>query len=406
MHPENPMSAPDTAHRALSESLFEHAPDAILLVAADGRILRTSLQAERMFGYGSGKLLGLSVEALIPSRFAGRHPELRRSYADAPRARRMGSGLELYARRSDGSEFCVEVALGPVQAQPEGQVLCIVRDITDRKEAEQALRRAHDQLEHRVAQRTAELSAANLLLAQYTLQLERSNRELQDFAFVASHDLQEPLRKIQAFGERLRSRSAQLDEQALDYLTRMQNAAARMQTLIQDLLAFSRVTTKGQPFRSVALAEVLAEVLSDLEVRIEQAGATVEAGPLPRILADRTQMRQLLQNLVGNALKFRDKDRAPVVKLSARTVPAPSGGEQIELSVADNGIGFEQKYAERIFGLFQRLHGRTEYEGSGVGLAICRKIAERHGGSITATGVPGHGATFTVTLPVRSQRDT
>ena len=401
MHAGAPMSAPDAAHRALSESLFEYAPDAILLVAADGRILRANEQAGRVFGYEAGKMVGLSVEALIPSRFADRHPELRKTYAAAPRARRMGSGLELYARRSDGSEFCVEVALGPVQAQPAGQVLCIVRDITDRKEAEQALRRAHDLLEERVAQRTTELSAANLLLAQYTVQLERSNRELVDFAFVASHDLQEPLRKIQAFGERLRSRSAQLDEQALDYLARMQNAAARMQTLIQDLLAFSRVTTKAQPFRSVALDEVLKEVLSDLEVRIEQVGATVEAGPLPRLVADRTQMRQLLQNLIANALKFRDKERSPVVKLSARTVQDPGGGEQLELSVKDNGIGFEPKYAERIFGLFQRLHGRTEYEGSGVGLAICRKIAERHGGSITATGVPGHGATFTVTLPLR-----
>lgn len=401
MHPRAPMSAPDAAHQALSESLFEYAPDAVLLVAADGRIVRASRQAERMFGHEAGQLVGLSVEALIPPRFAEGHAELRQGYAVAPRARRMGSGLELYARRTDGSEFCVEVALGPVQAQPAGQVLCIVRDITDRKEAELALRRAHDHLEQRVAQRTAELSAANLMLAQHTVQLERSNRELVDFAFVASHDLQEPLRKIQAFGERLRTRSStQLDEQALDYLTRMQNAAARMQTLIQDLLAFSRVTTKAQPFRSIALDEVAAEVLSDLEVRIEQTGATVEVGPLPRLMADRTQMRQLLQNLIANALKFRAKERAPVVKLSARTVQAEDG-ERIELSVQDNGIGFEPKYAERIFGLFQRLHGRGEYEGSGVGLAICRKIAERHGGSITAASVPGHGATFNVTLPAR-----
>jgi PAS domain S-box-containing protein len=240
--------------------------------------------------------------------------------------------------------------------------------------------------------------------------LERSNRELQDFASVASHDLQEPLRKIQAFGDRLKTKcAAQLTEEGRDYLSRMQNAAGRMQTLINDLLTFSRVTTKTQPFTRVDLDRVAREVLSDLEVRLEEVGGRVEINDLPTIYADPLQMRQLLQNLIGNALKFRRLDEAPVVKISAKLVASIDAGaaltwhtaEACQLSIADNGIGFDEKYLDRIFTVFQRLHGRDAYEGNGVGLAVCRRIAERHGGSITAESTPGHGATFIVTLPVR-----
>jgi len=227
--------------------------------------------------------------------------------------------------------------------------------------------------------------------------LQRSNHELQDFAYVASHDLQEPLRKIQAFGDRLKTKcAAALTDDGRDYLERMQNAASRMQTLINDLLAFSRVTTKGQPFELVELSRVAREVLSDLEVRIEQTGARIEVADLPTLDADPMQMRQLLQNLIGNALKFRREHFKPLVKVSSR----PVNGAHCELRVEDNGIGFDMKYLERIFGMFQRLHGREHYEGTGVGLAICRKIAERHGGQITAESAPGRGATFIVTLPV------
>lgn len=392
----------ESPHSTVPDGLFEYAPDATLLVATDGKILRANQQAERMFGHPSGSLVGRSIESLIPARFADRHAALRQGYAGTPHARQMGDGLELYALRRDGREFPVEVALGPVRVGELRQVICIVRDITERKAAEQALRRAHDLLEQRVRERTADLSRANQLLGQYTAQLERSNRDLQDFAFVASHDLQEPLRKIQAFGERLKGRSEGLDAQAQDYLARMQNAAVRMQVLIQDLLDYSRVTTKAQPFRLVPLGAVLHDVLSDLELRIEQGGAIVETGDLPTVQADPTQMRQLLQNLLSNALKFRHPERSLRIRVYARTVPAAAkSGASVELFVEDNGIGFEPQYAERIFGLFQRLHGRTEYEGSGVGLAICRKIVERHGGTCTATGVLGQGATFTVSLPVR-----
>jgi PAS domain S-box-containing protein len=250
-----------------------------------------------------------------------------------------------------------------------------------------------------------ELKAANEKLRLYAARLEASNRDLQDFAYVASHDLQEPLRKIQAFGDRLRAKCGDaLSETGRDYLARMSDAAARMQTLINDLLSFSRVTTKAQPFAPVDLDKVLREVLSDLEVRIEQTGARVETGPLGAIDADALQMRQLLQNLIGNALKFHKENEPPVIRVTGQRL----NGEwppRLQITVTDNGIGFEPKYADRIFGIFQRLHGRGQYEGSGVGLAICKKIAERHGGVITAQSAPGDGATFVVTLPVEHSKE-
>jgi len=231
------------------------------------------------------------------------------------------------------------------------------------------------------------------------IRLEQSNRELESFASVASHDLQEPLRKIQTFSERLTSVYAEaLGPEGRDYLTRMNNAATRMRKLIDDLLTYSRVSSKAQTHYLVDLSELARGVLGDLESIIEQSGATVTIGPLPTLEASPMQMRQLLQNLLSNALKFRKDDVAPAISLRA-TVDAETN--RCELQVEDNGIGFEEKYVDRIFNVFQRLHGRGKYEGTGIGLAICRKIAERHGGSIRARSAPGQGATFIVTLPYR-----
>jgi PAS domain S-box-containing protein len=238
--------------------------------------------------------------------------------------------------------------------------------------------------------------------------LARKNQELETFASIASHDLQEPLRKIQAFGERLETGwSEVLGGQGLDYLHRMRNASARMQNLIDALLAYTRITSLANPFGPVDLDHITRDVLGDLEVAIAEADALIEVGPLTVIEADETQMRQLLQNLIGNAVKFRSPDRRPVIKVRGQVVSpssAPHGAATaptlFELCVEDNGIGFEPEYQERIFGLFQRLHGRNAYAGTGIGLSICRRIAERHGGSISAEGRPGEGATFTVRLPL------
>ncbi|KAB8335778.1 PAS domain S-box protein [Scytonema tolypothrichoides VB-61278] len=242
------------------------------------------------------------------------------------------------------------------------------------------------------------------LLEQETRQrqeLTRSNEELQQFAFIASHDLQEPLRKIKTFGERLKASYGDvLTEQGLDYLERMQNATRRMQALIEDLLTLSRVTTRGQPFVPVDLTRVTREVLSDLEVRIQQTEAYVEVGELPIIHADPLQMRQLLQNLIGNALKFHRKDEPPIVKIYSQTLNRQDAAQLCHVIVEDNGIGFDEKYLDRIFNVFQRLHGRSEYEGTGIGLAICRKIVERHNGSISAQSRPGQGSKFFIILPM------
>ena len=305
----------------------------------------------------------------------------------------------------DGARIVAVAGVGNKEAPYDDSDILQLRLLMDgmwrllhRKQAAEALQRAHDELELRVAQRTCELA--------------RSNAELEQFAYVASHDLQEPLRKIQAFGDRLRAKLGdQLSPETNDYLERMQNAARRMSDLINDLLSYSRVTTKAQPFVPVSLDAIAAEVLSDLEVRIQEAVATVDVGHLPELQADPTQMRQLLQNLIANALKFHRPGTPPVVTVRGclldETRPGPAsaaGSEPIcQITVEDNGIGFEPRFADRIFVLFQRLHERGQYEGTGIGLALCRKIAERHGGSITAESQLGGGSTFTVTLPAAHQ---
>lgn len=236
--------------------------------------------------------------------------------------------------------------------------------------------------------------------------LERSNKELQDFASVASHDLQEPLRKIQAFSDRLLTKyKAQLPEEAQDYMTRMNNAASRMQVLINDLLTFSRVTTKAQPFHKVDLSKIINEVLSDLEIAIESSQAQVSVEKLPHIYADPLQMRQLFQNLLSNSLKFHAKDKTPIITVTSQVVDdkSLSQNKSVIITVKDNGIGFNEKYADRIFHIFQRLHTTNEFTGSGVGLAVCRKIVERHGGAIQAQSTQGKGSTFIITLPFKPQ---
>jgi signal transduction histidine kinase len=301
--------------------------------------------------------------------------------------------------------------------------LGLTRVMAERERAQAALQTAHAELEVKVRGRTAELAEANASLLQENVErkraeaalarqareLARSNTELEHFAHVASHDLQEPLRKIRAFGDRLKSKCGDaLNAQGRDYLERMQAAAARMQTLIDDLLMLSRVTSRPQPFARTDLTQVAHTIASDLEVRIQQVGATVRIEQLPTIEADPVQIGQLFQNLIGNALKFHRPGEPPVITIrgalvgdgGAETPPTGAAPCSCRLWVQDNGIGFDEKYLGQIFQPFQRLVGRAEYEGTGMGLAICKKIVERHGGAITAQSVPGQGTTFVVTLPV------
>lgn len=304
----------------------------------------------------------------------------------------------------------------------------VSRDLEKRQQLSEALQKSKERLEERVQARTMEIEASNKALREEVTvrttaekaamlaaqELQRSNRELEQFASVASHDLQEPLRKIQAFGDRLQSLcQQQLGEKGADYLQRMLTSAGRMRRLIDDLLTYSRVSSKAQPFSAVDLNEIAEEVAGDLEGRLQDVNGKLEIGKLPHIEADPTQMRQLFQNLLGNALKFHQKGVPPIVQVSAQNVPAPAASAiagngdgprtpmQCEITVQDNGIGFEQEYVDRIFELFQRLHGRDEYQGTGMGLAICRKIVERHAGSITAFSAPGEGSRFVFRLPIQ-----
>jgi PAS domain S-box-containing protein len=247
---------------------------------------------------------------------------------------------------------------------------------------------------------------AESLIQDYASQLEKTNQDLKDFAFIASHDLQEPLRKIQSFGERLELKYKDLlDEEGSDYLERMKNSSARLQRMIQDLLAYSRVSTQPNPFCFVELSKVVSEVISDLEIAVTSKRAEISVGPLPTIEADPLQMRLLFQNLMSNAIKFHKKNLPPKVSVST-LAPGPSHSYTtpiVRVIVSDNGIGFDEAYSEKIFQPFQRLVGKSQYEGSGIGLAICRKIVERHKGVIEVKSEPGEGTSFTISLPVRQK---
>ena len=276
----------------------------------------------------------------------------------------------------------------------------IVADITERKKGEVELRRAHDELELRVWERTSQLEVSNKALMGYAAKLERLNEELQEFAYVASHDLQEPLRKIQTFCDMAKQRCASvLDRTGQDYLDRVLNSASRMRQLLRDLLLFSRVATKPEPFHKLDLAKIVQEASDIFEVSIKETGCQIEIEDMPAIEADESQMLRLFQNLIANALKFRSSE-PPHIKVYGRF----NGQEVCEILVRDNGIGFAPQFAERIFKPFQRLHGREEYEGTGMGLAICRKIVERHGGNIRAESEPGKGSTFIIRLPTKQDR--
>lgn len=355
----------------------------------------------------------------VPKVMRTGQPELYAEISDALLSAVARNAEHLTLIRSLGPKSVLVVPL-MVRGQALGAITFVMAESARRYEladlalAADVARRAalavqNARLYHEARQEIAERERVEARLKTLAAELKRSNRELQDFASVASHDLQEPLRKVQIFCDRLQTIcGTTLPAQGQDYLKRMRQAAELMQSFITDLLSFSRVTSKAQPFKPVDLDQVAHAVISDLEVLIKESRGQVEIGALPTIEADPMQMHQLLQNLISNALKFHRQGEPPRVWIqadhaedqeSASNKDFPADGF-CRITVRDNGIGFDEQYAERIFAVFERLHGRTEYQGTGVGLAICRKIAERHGGSITAEGRPGRGARFTVTLPV------
>ncbi len=383
------ITARRAAESALRESeerfrkTFEHAGIGMAVVGLDGRWLRVNRALLRIVGHDEAWLLARGFRDIT-------HPDdLEASLAHV---RRLLAGesahFQMEKRYIHAAGHVVWIRLtGSLVRDAAGapvHFVAQIEDIAARKRAEEKL-------------------------AAYAARLAEKNRELQDFAHVASHDLQEPLRKIQAFGDRLdQCAGPRLESGERDYLSRMRAAAARMAGLIEALLAYSRVASQARVFAPVSLDQALRDALQDLELRLEKSGGRVEAQPLPEIEGDAVQLRQLFQNLVGNALKYHRPDLPPLVRVSA--APAPAGelagpGSAWEIRVEDNGIGFEPRHAEAIFGVFHRLHGRDRYEGTGVGLAICRRIAERHGGFIRAEGRPGEGACFRVVLPAAQPAD-
>ena len=311
----------------------------------------------------------------------------------------------LYPALAGGRSWLLPTALAVFGLVGLGALLLLRRlllSTEDVVETNRQLGELNATLEERVAERTA-------VAERRAAELARSNSELEQFASVASHDLQEPLRKIRMYAERLLKRAADtLPEEAASDVTRMHDAAERMQRLIDDLLSFARVSSRRREFEPVELSALAHEVVGDLEARIRELDAEVVIDELPVVAADRAQMSQLLQNLVSNALKFHRDGVRPRVHIRAEIVEGEpprfegesANGRRCLIAVEDNGIGFEQKYAERIFSAFERLHGRSEYEGTGIGLSIARKIAWRHGGELTATSEPGRGSTFILTLPL------
>lgn len=350
-------------------SLLGSAPDAMVITDRSGRIVMVNARTTELFGYEESELLGEEVERLIPKRFRGRHPAHRESYYEDPQVRPMGIGLDLYGLRRDGSQFPVEISLSPIRTDQGLLVTAAIRDVTERREAELELER-----------RARELA--------------RSNAELEQFAYVASHDLQEPLRMVGSYTQLLARRyKGRLDESADEFINYAVDGVTRMQGLINDLLAYSRVGTRGKPFVDVDLGLVLDKALGNLGAAIEAEKAEVDREPLPTVVGDPTQMLQLFQNLIANAIKFHGEE-APHVRVSATRED-----HGWVISFADRGIGIEPEYLDRIFVIFQRLHGRGEYPGTGIGLAICKKIVERHGGRIWVESEVGKGSTFCFSIP-------
>ena len=349
--------------------LLEAAPDAMVVVNNAGAIVLLNLQAEKQFGYRRNELLGQKVKNIIPQGFAERLIADDLRSADEALAQQIGTGIELIARRKNGSEFPIELMLSPLGGADGVLVTAAIRNISERKIAE-----------------------ANLL--EKVDELNRSNEELGQFAYIASHDLQEPLRMVASYTQLLAKRyKGKLDADADEFIAFAVDGAERMQRLIQDLLTYSRVGTKGRDLQVTSSEISLQIALKNLSGAIHESGALVTHDPLPNVLADEMQLTQLFQNLVGNAIKYQNPG-TPKVHITA----AKNGQEKWMFSIKDNGMGIDPQYFERIFGMFQRLHKREEFAGTGIGLAICKKIIERHGGNILVESSPGHGSTFRFAL--------
>jgi PAS domain S-box-containing protein len=362
---QQPSAQVEERHRRFLEA----APDAMVVVNQRGEILLLNLQTERQFGYPSLELVGQQLKNIIPEGFAERLLADGLRSVEEALAQQIGTGIQLTGRRKDGSTFPIEIMLSPMESADGVVVIVAIRDVTVRQQAEAHLRQKMEEL-------------------------DRSNEDLRQFTYVASHDLQEPLRTVISFTQLLSERyKGRLDADADDFIAFAVDGAKRMQQLIGDLLEYSRAGPTETDLLRSSTEEALQQAVMNLERAIVESGALVTHDPLPTIPADKGQMTQLFQNLVGNAIKYRSA-AIPRVHISATR----NGSKEWIFSVHDNGLGIEAQHFEKIFGVFQRLHTREEFSGTGMGLAICKKIVERHGGRISVESEPGQGSTFRFAL--------
>jgi PAS domain S-box-containing protein len=408
--------------------LINQVPCGIFVLDEAGVIRTTNATAEQQLGYTSIELIGQPIGKVLTlaSRLfyqthvyplinlQGRATEVALTLSTRT-AERIPILFNAVRQRQDEEWliYCAYLPLGQ-RHRYEAEL------IQARKTAEQAqlsvqqsearYRALAAELEKRVAERTQELSRANSELNYLNADLKRSNENLQQFAYIASHDLQEPLRKIQSFSDLLISQYSIQPDEGVRFLERIQAAASRMSTLIRDLLSFSRISTQQVTPATVSLIEVINRALLDLDLRIQETGAVVRYNLLPTVAGDSFQLELLFKNLFSNSLKFRRTNTVPQIQIRAQIVAADDLPTSVKpthaattyhcITVSDNGIGFDEKYVERIFQVFQRLHGRSEFAGTGIGLAICEKVVANHGGAITATSQSGQGSTFSVYLPI------
>jgi PAS domain S-box-containing protein len=365
------------AEKALRLTQFsvDRAVDAVFWLGPDAKFIYANEMACKRLGYSADELLSMTVHDIDPNFPAEVWPS---HWKDLKQ--RGSFTFESLHRAKDGTMLPVEITVNHIEFEGHEYNLALARDITERKQAHEALQKAHDELEVRVEQRTAEL--------------KQSNRDLAEFAFRASHDLQQPLRMMSSFLLTLRQECRDdLDETAQKWIDLSVDAGQRMQRLINDLLSYAHVGTRERHFETLDANALVDQVIADLQAMIESNGAEVKRGELPTVTADATLMMELLQNLISNAIKFHGHE-PPRVHVSAES----SGSEWI-FSVRDNGIGIEPKYRDQIFAVFERLHSTDTYPGSGIGLAICKRVVERHGGRIWCESEPGQGTTFYFSVP-------